>query len=1798
MILRGSLSGACLLFLIGIAQSTDWPMWRYDSGHTASSPEELSDDLHPQWTLEFDPRERVWDDVLNQDLMTYDRVFEPIVLGETMFVGFSDSDKVAAYGLDDGAEKWSYYTDGPVRFSPVGWKDKVIFCSDDGFLYCLNSASGELVWKFRGAPSAKKLLGNTRVISAWPARGGPVVQDDVVYFSASIWPFMGTFVYAIDAKNGNVIWRNDGTGAQFIKQPHSAPAFAGVAPQGTFVVAGDTLLVPGGRSVPAAFDRKTGDFKYFHLNDGGKGNGGAFVIARGEEFFVHTRRRGVRGYQLKEGKKTGFEVNEPVLAEEVIFAAANRPYLKTRLENAEKAVKDREADQNKAEKKLEAAKKEKEKPLTDLEEALEKAKDAHWEAKKVADELTASWKESGAEDKDDKLKDADKKRGEADKKEKEAEKKLNETRENRMKPIPKELNDGIEKAKGEVVKAMEYRDELKTEWESFGYDGPVVHGYNKKKELMWEARADGTGDLIKAGNRLYAAGGGKIVALDTHARKGRKAQRWATNVEGEVLRLLAANGKLIAVTLEGQIMAFGPDKKEEPKTYENKPEERQVTDRDFARAESIAVKANAEAGYALCFGIDDGALLEALLAATTLHITAVDSDAGKVADFRQEFDAKGLYGERISFHAGSPELFEAPPYIASLTILGESFVASDPSNSSIKAIYESVQPYGGAIWFARNAPLEAKIANLALVNAEIETSLSGTFVRRQGALPGSADWTHQYGDVRNSVKSDDSRVKLPLGILWFGGNSNDDVLPRHAHGPSEQVVGGRMFIEGLNSLSARDVYTGRVLWKRNFNDLGTFGIYYDETYKDTPLDTAYNQVHIPGANARGTNYIATDENIYVAIDNECHILDPLTGKTTDVLTLPHDGTSGESPPSWGYIGVYEDLLLAGNGYALYTDLYDLNKKDEKAEDEKDPEKKEEATEGKEKKKKKRRRDRKAPDKKRNNKPIEELSASRGLIAFDRHTGEQLWKVDARFSFLHNCIVAGKDKIYCLDKLPKSIEDKLQRRGVADSKDYRVLAIDTRTGEQAWEKVGDGFGTWLGYSERHDILLQAGAKAKDRWGDEVGQGIVTYRGATGDEVWKRPEVAYVGPCILHDDMVLTTPGSYEDSAGAFNIVDGSPHLVRNPLTGKWEPLRITRTYGCNTPIASQNLITFRSGAAGYYDLSGLGGTGNLGGFRAGCTSNLIVANGVLNAPDYTRTCSCGYQNQTSLALIHMPDVEMWTYNRFGVDAPDNDTVERVGINFGAPGDRRAKDGTLWLDFPSVGGHSPEVGIEVKGEKVDYFRRHTSSIQATTTELPWVMASGIRNMDSITITPRLRNAAKDVELSVTVSNANDDAEESFAGNLRLTSGDLELVDDEGDKQAVGIRFAEIPLTRAQSVVDAYIQFTVAVPGKSETKLKVHAEKNTDPLPFKAENFNISDRPITEASAEWNVKPWGKVGDKGGDQRTPNLAPLLNEILANPEWQFGNAFSLILSGSGKRIAHAFDTKEPGKFAPVLVIKARGDSPIYPITANEDDAEEGTDGKVALNSSDLELVSDGDQAQVVGMRFTDIAIERGQRITRATIQFNVDEPTDTPTQVAFHVEDTANASAFTADDGNVSTRARSTQSIEWKPEPWGKDEGAGLKQKSPDIAPLVQHVVNRDDWKPGNAIAFLVTGTGHRVAHAVDGGGKEKKSPRLIIETEALTGSEPSSDPLPHYTVRLHFFEIDALKPGKRVFDILAQGNTILKDFDIAAQTADSHGAFTTELPGIPIAKDLKLEFRSAEGSEGTSVLSGIELIAEKSH
>lgn len=367
------------------------------------------------------------------------------------------------------------------------------------------------------------------------------------------------------------------------------------------------------------------------------------------------------------------------------------------------------------------------------------------------------------------------------------------------------------------------------------------------------------------------------------------------------------------------------------------------------------------------------------------------------------------------------------------------------------------------------------------------------------------------------------------------------------------------------------------------------------------------------------------------------------------------------------------------------------------------------------------------------------SASSELVIMDRHTFKEKWRIKSKNGFIHNAITSDEKTLFCLDKMPAGLTNLLERRGITLDGDYALSALDLQNGDTIWQKTKDVFGSWLGYSEEHDILIQATRPSRDMLQGESGERMIAYRAGTGSVLWDRA-MHYNNPPILHGDQIIVDKAAY-------SLLTGDQILRRDPITMEEIPWSYTRTYGCNYNIGSEHLLSFRSGAAGFYDLRTDGGTGNFGGFKSGCTSNLIAANGVLNAPDYTRTCSCSYQNQTSLSFVHMPELEFWTYNDF---VWSGQRVKQLGINFGAPGDRMAENNTLWLDYPSEGGKSPDIPVEVSFASKDmtdvdtymsstllegtnqtgYFR--SSAYAMNTSEYAWVGASGISDCAEIEIT----------------------------------------------------------------------------------------------------------------------------------------------------------------------------------------------------------------------------------------------------------------------------------------------------------------------------------------------------------------------------------------------------------------------------------------------------------------------------------
>ena len=1107
-------------------------MWRFDHNRSASTPEQLADRLYLQWQVRYLPRVPVWDDPLNQDLMQFDRIFEPIVADSKMFIGFNDQDKVIALDINSGKELWHYYADGPVRMPLAANRGKLYFTSDDGYCYCLNAESGSLIWKILLAPASNKLLGNKRFISMWPARGGIVIKNDIIYTAASIFPMMGTFIYAINAEDGRIIWKNEGTGSNYILQPHRSPAFADVAPQGCFTITGNKLLVAGGRSVPAAFDARTGEELYYQLAASGK-SGGAFTSGNDRVFFNHHRERTTALYDSETG--------------------------------------------------------------------------------------------------------------------------------NRLSPKP------------------------------FGY--PVINGdtvyfsgkniiaalldADKKPDTLWTVNIPATNDLIKAGNCLYAADSTGISVIRIGRNKDPE-RIWRYTSQKTIDRLVASNGKLIAVTNDGTIQVYGDKPVSKVTDY---VDIKKKIKGGFGEAKKIIRSTGASGGYALVFGTNVN-LLRGLITKTSLSIISYEKDPVRITCLRNYFDNLGVTADRLSFLQYEKSNTLLPKYFSSLTIINENYGFD---KDFLGMIWEATRPYDGKILIKaegedQNYLVEA--FNGLNHDGEAVAMKNGSFlITRDGALPGAASWTHNYGDIANTVKSDDELVKAPLGILWFGGNSNLDVLPRHGHGPGEQVIDGRLIIESVSGISARDVYTGRVLWRRNFEKLmeDSWLVYYDESYdEENPLDTKTNQVHLPGSNARGTNFIATKEFVYVIEGDKCNLLDIRSGELIKAFTTGNTDTK-----ELGYIGVYEDLLILGSNFSEYSGMENdsMRIKNPKFTD-------------------------------------YNLTASQELFVLDRFTGKKLWSIESNHGFIHNSVIAGDGILFCLDKLPQYLETKLRRRGEAPPPGSRLLYVDIRTGQILSEVTEDVFGTWLGYSSEHKLLLQATRPSRDMLNGETGNRMIVYKISTKEKLWDK-SIRYSNPPIIHNDKILS-------EGEGFYLLTGDPILEKDPITGEDLKWTFKREYGCGIVAASEHLLTFRSASAGFVNLNAFEGTGSLGGWKASCSTNLIVADGVLNSPDYTRTCQCPYQNQTSLALINMPWMTYWTNSNYRWSGK---RVRQVGLNLNAPGDRTSDNNTLWIEFPFVGGAEP--GIPVVIDTVNYFAIRKEPISVISENTQWISSSAIGGLRSLEV-----------------------------------------------------------------------------------------------------------------------------------------------------------------------------------------------------------------------------------------------------------------------------------------------------------------------------------------------------------------------------------------------------------------------------------------------------------------------------------
>ena len=291
--------------------------------------------------------------------------------------------------------------------------------------------------------------------------------------------------------------------------------------------------------------------------------------------------------------------------------------------------------------------------------------------------------------------------------------------------------------------------------------------------------------------------------------------------------------------------------------------------------------------------------------------------------------------------------------------------------------------------------------------------------------------------------------------------------------------------------------------------------------------------------------------------------------------------------------------------------------------------------------------------------------------------------------------------------------------------------------------------------------------------------------------------------------------------------------------------------------------------------------------------------------------------------------------------------------------------------------------------------------------------------------------------------------------------------------------------------------------------HPEGNTDTTPF---TFTITRSGDTTVSSEVSYAVTGSgadaadAGDFGGALPAETVIFAANEISriitidvsgdVDAEADEGFTVTLSAPSAGSAIVTASDT--------ATIVNDDG-TPVVPpeptvfevrVSASSDDAEEKASGSVSLSSSDLELIDDRG-AQTVGIRFAGIEVPQGAVIVNAYLQFQVDEKDAGAATLEIRGEAVDDALTFSSSAFDITSRSVTSASAAWSPADWNTVGDAGTDQQTSNLTAVVQEIVDRIDWSPANAMAFMIGGAGKRVAESFDG--KAGAAPLLHIEYDS---------------------------------------------------------------------------------------------------
>ncbi len=144
--------------------SKDWPVFRHDPARSGHADVVIPTNAVQSWSVEVGGE-----------------LTQPVVADGSVYVASVNRHTLHALRADNGKPRWRFAAGGRIDSPPSIYRGLVLFGSRDGWVYCLRSRDGKLVWRHRAAPRELLVMSYGQLESAWPVHGSVLIENDELH---------------------------------------------------------------------------------------------------------------------------------------------------------------------------------------------------------------------------------------------------------------------------------------------------------------------------------------------------------------------------------------------------------------------------------------------------------------------------------------------------------------------------------------------------------------------------------------------------------------------------------------------------------------------------------------------------------------------------------------------------------------------------------------------------------------------------------------------------------------------------------------------------------------------------------------------------------------------------------------------------------------------------------------------------------------------------------------------------------------------------------------------------------------------------------------------------------------------------------------------------------------------------------------------------------------------------------------------------------------------------------------------------------------------------------------------------------------------------------------------------------------------------------------------------------------------------------------------------------------------------------------------------------------------------------